>query len=215
MIKLKLRSPSRGTTIDSLLSRSTSGNGGVDGLGGRSASTSSRGCLTRRSSSSSSSTQSMIMLPQADTLDMEVFQTLPSELQRELAQLYLQQDHHRHLPEESRRTFQKVLQQEEEQSWRAADSEEQQNLLAFLEAGMEDELNEKAMMTIRHYIQQYELTSELKIVLREMVEARCQFDLHGMTKLVKWMISCAVNQSEWTKFLHDLQKVIHRRLVSL
>lgn len=157
----------------------------------------------------------MIILPQADTLDMEVFQTLPSELQRELAQLYLQQDHHRHLPEESKRTFQKILQQEEEQSWGTSNSEEQRDLLAFLDGVIEDELSEKAMILVRHYIQQYELTSELKVVLREMVEARCQFDLHGMTKLVEWMISCAVHRSEWKEFLHDLQKVIHCRLSSL
>ena len=240
MTKLKPRSPSRGTTIQALLDRShshlnrardnRSGSDGGSG-GGRlkrsntlpinwKETQSHQAGLSHSSSSSSSSSRSsslttqssMIMLPQVRSLDLEVFQTLPVELQREFSCIYLQ--HPNDLPDKYLRVFQNVL-QEEELSWIAADTEEKRDLQAFLNAAMSDVLGEQDMIVVKTYLQQYTLTEELKGVLMEMMEKRCQFDLYGTNQFVTWMASVVENRQDWSLFIQHLQQLIRCRINSL
>ena len=154
----------------------------------------------------------MIMLPQIRSLDLDVFQTLPIELQREFAHIYLQ--HPDDLPEKHRCVFQNIL-QEEELSWIAADSEEKRDLQSFLEAVMNDVLCEQDMIVVKKYVQQYAMTEELKDVLMEMMEKRCQFDLYGVDQFVTWMVSVVENRQDWSLFIQHLQQLIRCRIRSL
>ena len=80
---------------------------------------------------------------------------------------------------------------------------------------MNDILCEQDMIVIKKYVQQYELTEELKVVLMEMMEKRCQFDLYGVDRLIAWMKTVVEKHQDWNELIQHLQHLIYCRIHSL
>ena len=77
----------------------------------------------------------MVVLPAIESLDLDVFQTLPVELQREMAHAYL--NGKKSCPERQREVFLQIV-KEEEASWVEGVTEEKRALRGFLDAILSD-----------------------------------------------------------------------------
>lgn len=153
----------------------------------------------------------MIVLPQVSDLDLDVFSTLPLELQREMAHIYLNSK--TDLPKAHEFAFRKVV-KEEEKSWIEANTEERRDLTIFLDSLNADVINELDIIQIRQYIRSHDPTKELEDVLKQMLEARCQFDLSGSWNIVKAMRD-SVLETSWKLLVDSLETIVEDYIYSL
>ena len=107
-----------------------------------------------------SSIRPMIQLPSLQELDLSVFQTLPEELQREMAGVYLQKE--KELTEEQLVLFQKVVNHEIEDH---EITTEERELRVFVNVIVKPLYSLEDRKIIIKYMKEYELNSELEIVL--------------------------------------------------
>lgn len=102
----------------------------------------------------------MIQLPSLQELDLSVFQTLPEELQREMAGVYLQKE--KDLTEEQLVLFQKVVNQEVEDHEITV---EERELRMFMNVVVKPIYSLEDRKILIKYMKEYELNSELEVVL--------------------------------------------------
>lgn len=102
----------------------------------------------------------MIQLPSLQELDLSVFQTLPEELQREMAGVYLQKE--KDLTEEQLVLFQKVVNQEVEDHEITV---EERELRMFMNVVAKPIYSLEDRKILIKYMKEYELNSELEVVL--------------------------------------------------
>ena len=102
----------------------------------------------------------MIQLPSLQELDLSVFQTLPEELQREMAGVYLQKE--KDLTEEQLVLFQKVVNQEVENHEITV---EERELRMFMNVVVKPIYSLEDRKILIKYMKEYELNSELEVVL--------------------------------------------------
>ena len=107
-----------------------------------------------------SSIRPMIQLPSLQELDLSVFQTLPEELQREMAGVYLQKE--KDLTEEQLVLFQKVVNQEVEDHEITV---EERELRMFMNVVVKPIYSLEDRKILIKYMKEYELNSELEVVL--------------------------------------------------
>ena len=150
----------------------------------------------------------MIMLPQVADLDLDVFGTLPIELQREMAHAYLREN--TDLPKRHEDVFRDVI-YKEEQSWIEANTEERKDLKRFLDSMNVDVMNEFDVMQIRQYIRSHDPTEELEDVLKQMLEARCRSDIPGAWNIVKVMKGTVLEDS-WKQLVDSLSAVVEHSM---
>lgn len=150
----------------------------------------------------------MIMLPQVADLDLDVFGTLPIELQREMAHAYLREN--TDLPKRHEYVFRDVI-HKEERSWIEANTEERKDLKRFLDSVNVDVMNEFDVMQIRQYIWSHDPTEELEDVLKQMLETRCRFDLPGSWNVVKAMKDLVLEDS-WKELVDSLSSVVEHSM---
>lgn len=149
----------------------------------------------------------MVMLPAVESLDLDVFQTLPVELQRELAHAYL--NGKKSCPEKQREVFLQIV-QEEEESWVEGVTEERRALRGFLDAILSDLITVAEIQRIRQYMCSYEVTEELKKVVCEMMEERCRHDLYGVKNVVLAMKGSSTDS--WEALVETLESTLQRYL---
>lgn len=103
----------------------------------------------------------MVVLPPLKDLDVDVFGTLPQELQREMADYYLRSE--KEMDDERMILFNKVLNQEG--SHHTEITTEEKELLGFLEKMKSSMYSIEDIKTILSYMREYDVNSELEIVL--------------------------------------------------
>ena len=150
----------------------------------------------------------MIMLPQVADLDLDVFETLPIELQREMAHAYLREK--TDLPKRHEAVFRNVI-RTEERSWIEANTEERKELKLFLDSVNADVMNECNVMEIRQYVRSHDPTEELEDVLKQLLETRCRFDLSGSWNVVKAMKG-AVQEDSWRLLSDSLLAIVEHSI---
>ena len=109
--------------------------------------------------------------------------------------------------------FRKVV-KEEEKSWIEANTEERRDLTIFLDSLNADVINELDIIQIRQYIRSHDPTKELEDVLKQMLEARCQFDLSGSWNIVKAMRD-SVLETSWKLLVDSLETIVEDYIYSL
>lgn len=113
-----------------------------------------------RSSRLGSPVKPMVVLPPLKELDVDVFGTLPQELQREMADYYLRSE--KEMDDERMILFNKILNQE---GSRTEVTTEEKELLGFLERIKSSMYSIEDIKTIMSYMREYDVNNELEIVL--------------------------------------------------
>ena len=147
----------------------------------------------------------MVVLPAIESLDLDVFQTLPVELQREMAHAYL--NGKKSCPERQREVFLQIV-KEEEASWVEGVTEEKRALRGFLDAILSDFITVEEIQRIQRYMQTYEVTEELKMVVCAMMEERCRHDLYGVKNVVSAMKRSLTDP--WKELVDTLESTLQR-----
>lgn len=117
-----------------------------------------------RSSRLGSPVKPMVVLPPLKELDVDVFGTLPQELQREMADYYLRNE--KEMDDERMILFNKILNQE---GSRTEVTTEEKELLGFLERIKSSMYSIEDIKIIMSYMREYDVNSELEIVLEVCV----------------------------------------------
>ena len=149
----------------------------------------------------------MVVLPAIESLDLDVFLTLPVEMQRELAHAYL--NGKKGCPEKQREVFLRIV-QEEEESWVEGVTEERRALRGFLDAILSDLITVAEIQRVRQYMRSYEATEELKKVVCEMMEERSRHDLYGVKNVVSAMEGSS--SESWRELVETLESILQRYL---
>lgn len=149
----------------------------------------------------------MVVLPAIESLDLDVFQTLPVELQREMAHAFL--NGKKSCPERQREVFLQIV-KEEEASWVEGVTEEKRALRGFLDAILSDFITVEEIQRIQRYVQTYEVTEELKTVVCAMMEERCRHDLYGVKNVVLAMKRSLTDP--WKELVETLESTLQRYL---
>ena len=126
----------------------------------------------------------MIELPSLQELDLSVYQTLPGELQKEMARVYLQKE--KDLTEEQSLLFQKVVNREDEDHEITA---EERELMLFMSVVVKPVFSIDDRKLIAKYMKEYEVNSELEVVLEEIMKKKSKEDVYGAKELVGIMKS--------------------------